>query len=75
MVMVMFIVGIGERVALLQLRAASSVSFAMANTEILTDEGAVTIWEITAEDLLRCVWVHVWVSSEAGGGGLHASSS
>lgn len=55
MVMVMFIVGIGERVALLQLRAAGSVSFAMANTEILTDEGAVTIWEITAEDLLRCV--------------------
>jgi hypothetical protein len=43
----------GEAIALLQLRTAGGMAFAMANTQVLTDERAVTIREITAKDLFR----------------------
>lgn len=45
----------GEGVALLQLRAAGGMAFAMADTEILTHERTETIWKIAAEDLFRGV--------------------
>jgi hypothetical protein len=47
---------IGEGVALLQLGAASGVTLAMTNAEILSNERAVAVGKIAAEDLLGCVW-------------------
>lgn len=48
----------GEAVALLQLRSAGGMAFAMANAEVLAHEGAVAIGKITAKDLFRgvCEW-------------------
>lgn len=45
-----------EGVALLQLRAAGGMALAMADTEILADEGAVAVWKVAAEDLFGSVW-------------------
>lgn len=52
----MFIGGIGcERVALLQLRTAGGVSFAMADAEVLTNKGSVAVGEVATKYLFRCV--------------------
>lgn len=54
-----------EGVPLLQLRAAGGMALAMADTEVLTHEGAETVWEVAAEDLFRGVWRRQYRSSHA----------
>jgi hypothetical protein len=44
---------VGEAIALLQLGSAGGMAFAVTNAEVLADEGAVAIGEITAKDLFR----------------------
>lgn len=46
---------VSEAIALLQLRAAGGMAFAMADAKILAHKGPVAIGEITAKDLFRGV--------------------
>jgi hypothetical protein len=47
------IAGMHKMIAFLELRTLGGVTLSVSDTEVLSNEGSVAIWEVTSIDLLR----------------------